>query len=70
MGPRAVQSSCSSSFRWLWSRVTAELVIAGLATEAPRAGPPVVFTIWTHTGNTVRLGLYRLHSYNTVERAT
>lgn len=43
--PRAVHSSRSSSVRVSCSRDTAEVVMAGLDTDAPRAGPPVVFTI-------------------------
>lgn len=45
LGPRDVHSCLSSSFRLSWSRDTAELVRAGLDTDAPRLGPPVVFTI-------------------------
>lgn len=46
--PKEVHSCLSSSLRLSCSRVMAELVIAGLDTEAPIAGPPVVFTICTH----------------------
>lgn len=49
LGPRDVHSCLSSSFRLSCSRVTAEVVRAGLVTEAPSAGPPVVFTICTQT---------------------
>lgn len=45
LGPRDVHSCLSSSFRLSCSRDTAELVRAGLDTDAPRLGPPVVFTI-------------------------
>lgn len=50
--PRDVHSCRSSSFRLSCSRDTAELVRAGLITEAPRPGPPVVFTICTHPDKT------------------
>lgn len=46
LGPRDVHSCLSSRFRLSCSRDTAESVIAGLDTEAPIAGPPVVFTIF------------------------
>lgn len=49
LGPSDVHSCLSSSLRLSCSRVMAELVMAGLDTEAPSAGPPVVFTICTHT---------------------
>lgn len=45
LGPNDVHSSFSSLFRWPWRNETAPAVIAGLATDAPNAGPPVVFTI-------------------------
>lgn len=48
MGPRDVHSRLSSSLRLSCSSTTAALVRAGLATEAPMAGPPVVFTICGH----------------------
>ena len=46
LGPRDVHSCLSSSLRLSCSSETAELVRAGLDTEAPIAGPPVVFTIY------------------------
>lgn len=52
LGPRDVHSCFSPSLRVSCSRDTAELVRAGLDTEPPSAGPPVVFTIWTHTHQT------------------
>ena len=45
LGPSDVHSCLSSGLRVLSSSDTAELVMEGLDTEAPRAGPPVVFTI-------------------------
>lgn len=45
LGPKDVHSCFSSSFRVSCSREMAELVMAGLDTAAPMAGPPVVFTI-------------------------
>lgn len=45
LGPSDVHSCLSCSFRLSCSRETAVVVRAGLETEAPRAGPPVVFTI-------------------------
>lgn len=44
--PSEAHSCLSSSLRVSCSSEMAELVMAGLDTEAPSAGPPVVFTIW------------------------
>lgn len=46
LGPNKVQSSFSSVVRCSWSSETAPLVKAGLSTDIPNSGPPVVFTIY------------------------
>lgn len=53
LDPKEVQSSFSCSVRCSWRSEIAPLVIAGLTTEAPNAGPPVVFTIWWRKVSTV-----------------
>lgn len=45
LGPSDVHSSLSSLVRCSWSSEMAPVVIAGLTTDAPNAGPPVVFTV-------------------------
>lgn len=45
LGPSDFHSSFSPLVKCSWSSEMAPVVIAGLTTDAPNAGPPVVFTI-------------------------